>query len=285
MRLRGALTLAIVPLAVVGCGGYGGSAPSAGEGLRVGHTPPEGLAVVAYRSGRETTSLMGLNGKVYAELAGVDLAPESQNRRGVIALRRGQRRYLLDPGVGSALPYQGGGALLRRRLLSHDCEFFARRGTRRFVVCGMDSGGLDPKNQARIEVRTPAGRRVIARAPGHAYEDPLHAGSWSWAELSPDGRTIVAQWSAACEEPTAFVVSSQGGALRAVTGETDLRRAPESVALGWSRRGELVVDLGRGGCKNGTTPPGIYRVDPRSLKRSLILRERQDYDYALMWRS
>ena len=48
------------------------------------------------------------------------------------------------------------------------------------------------------------------------------AGHWSGGYLSPDGRTLLAQWSAECEVPFAFFVSSRGGTPCLVTGEVDM---------------------------------------------------------------
>jgi hypothetical protein len=93
-----------------------------------------------------------------------------------------------------------------------------------------------------------------------AHDGPL-VGHWRWAAVSPDGSTLLAQWSAECEVPIAFFVSAAGGLPRAVTGERDWTTAPSSVALGWTTDGRAIVFLPAQSCGQ-TFDPGVYLVDP-----------------------
>ena len=60
-------------------------------------------------------------------------------------------------------------------------------------------------------VRSEAGRVPIERPPG--------LGRWVWAAASPDGRTLLMQWSGECEVPLAFTAPVQGGRPRRVVGK------------------------------------------------------------------
>jgi len=104
---------------------------------------------------------------------------------------------------------------------------------------------------------------VLARAP-HAV------GHWVWAERSPSGNAVLAQWSAECEVPVAYLIAN--GRLRAYGAET--------VALGWLPSGEAVVHFRPLGCV-GSGRRGIYAV-PRSGRPRLLLRTAPFAQY-LMW--
>jgi hypothetical protein len=104
----------------------------------------------------------------------------------------------------------------------------------------------------RLEVADPPGARV---------------GHWRWAALSPDGTTLLAQWSAECEVPYAFLVPAGGGEPRLVTGERDWTEAPESQALGWTTAGEPIVHLPKGVCGRGASTPGTYVVGDGGPRR------------------
>ena len=73
-------------------------------------------------------------------------------------------------------------------------------------------------------------------------------GHWAKAYLSPDGKTFLAQWSAECEVPFAFLVPVRGGTPRVVTGEANWARAPMSVADGWTEDGRAIVEVWQGDC-------------------------------------
>ena len=83
---------------------------------------------------------------------------------------------------------------------------------------------------------------AIGKPPG------AKVGHWAKAYLSPDGKTLLAQWSAECEVPSAFVVPVRGGTPRVVTGEANWAKAPPSVADGWTEDGRAIVEVWRGDC-------------------------------------
>jgi hypothetical protein len=117
--------------------------------------------------------------------------------------------------------------------------------------------GLTPKGPAsRLLSLAPDGStRTLVGAGGRG------GGHWRFAYASPDGSTLLAQWSGECEVPTAFRVPIQGGEPVTLTGEP-LAEAPNSTALGWSPDGRTIAYLPADpGCGSGIPESGIYLVD------------------------
>ena len=110
-----------------------------------------------------------------------------------------------------------------------------------------------------------SGSRVIARAP-------RGIGHWVWAGRAPRGGAILAQWSAECETPIAYLVSN--GKLRRYG-------SGDSVALGWLPNGEALIHFPQGPCGGGTRARGIYAVAGTTRAR-LLLRTPRFVQY-LMW--
>lgn len=117
---------------------------------------------------------------------------------------------------------------------------------------------------------------VPSPGPTPTAPDAGRAGHWAWAALSPDGTTLIAQWSGECESPVAFFVSLPAGAPRPATGELDWAKAPESEALGWTNDGRAIVFLPRpGGCGSAPGKPGVYAYDqPGAGERLLATHDR-----------
>ena len=94
---------------------------------------------------------------------------------------------------------------------------------------------------------------AIGKPPG------AKIGHWAKAYLSPDGMTFLAQWSAECEVPFAFLVPARGGLPRVVTGDSDWTKAPQSTADGWTADGRAIVEITRGDCGKPSSR-GLYLV-------------------------
>ena len=130
-----------------------------------------------------------------------------------------------------------------------------RRGDRVYSLA-VTAGSLVPRSAevAQAIDREPG-------APGLAPPpDPaggVLSGHWRYAIGGPSGN-VLAQWSGECEIPTAYWIDVVGR-FRTVTGEEDPADAPESIALGWTPRGEALVLLPSGGCGRAAVEPGIYR--------------------------
>ena len=133
----------------------------------------------------------------------------------------------------------------------------------RASICGRSGANPEGKSPSTIVVGT---RRVARPLSAHGF--------WRKAILSPDGKTVLAQWSGECEVQTTFFVAVGGGRPRAVTGEGSLSRAPASTALGWAADGRARVRLSQGACGRGFSQPGVYLIDPHTGARTLEHRMR-----------
>ena len=108
----------------------------------------------------------------------------------------------------------------------------------------------------------------MARSPSRPVDGIWH-GHWRALFLSPDRKTLLAQWSGECEIPTAFFLPAGGGRLRTVTGEP-YADAPESLARGWSRDGRAEVELWEGLCGKAADRPGVYLIDPETREATFV---------------
>ena len=115
-----------------------------------------------------------------------------------------------------------------------------------------------PTKQASPVHRYAAGRISIPPAERDGF--------WQKLELSPDLRWWLAQWSGECEVQSTYLIPAAGGKARAIL------PGGESYALGWRGRWAKVM-LPRALCGgNGDRKPGIYLVDPQTLKLTLVRR-------------
>jgi len=154
------------------------------------------------------------------------------------------------------------------------CRAAARWTPGRLVVlCGYPFGA----GPSRVLRGDPSGRLVRFLGPAATAVRP--AGWWTSAFVSPDGRRLLLQWSGECEIPVAFFAPAHHARSLPVTGQRSLARAPESVALGWTRGGRAVVELPKGGCGSGTRRAGVYAIEPISGAVTYL------YRHARLWRS
>ncbi len=157
------------------------------------------------------------------------------------------------------------------RRLPASCRVTDRQGADWYLVC---------YERDAIRLLTADGRmKLIARAPRLSLRQLGDRGSWNWAELSPDGSTLLAQGSLECETPEAYFIPARGGSPTLATGDRKLAQAPESLARGWLPDGRALVHLPKGACGNGSSPPGLYSVVPGGHPR---LVQRGEVDF---WRS
>jgi hypothetical protein len=117
--------------------------------------------------------------------------------------------------------------------------------------------------------------RTLRRRLAHgrvriAAPRPRGIGHWVWAERSPFGGEMLAQWSGECETPVAYLVV--GGKLQSY--------GPETVALGYLADGEAVVHFRSVGCGQPRRS-GIY-ASQTSRKLNRLLRTPRFAQY-LMW--
>lgn len=198
--------------------------------------PDRGLALDTDRG----VQLQTLTGRTLVTIPRLDLAVDRKVGRQLMMRDRRGRLFTLDP-VG------------RRVRRAH--EYPARmRGCRlgdaMLYVC----------------------RHTIVRGARVVAGKPRGIGHWLWAALAPRGDALLAQWSAECEVPVAYLIVR--GVLHSYGSGT--------VALGWLAKDTALVHFPRGGgCGPNARVPGIYAVT-FSRKRRLLLRTRQGAGYA-MW--
>jgi hypothetical protein len=121
-----------------------------------------------------------------------------------------------------------------------DCQTVGRDPRGEIVLCQENA----PDNHGVFLVDDGQSLRLLAAEPPGdtaTASDAGRVGHWAWAALSPDGSTLLAQWSAECEVPIAFFIPAGGGEPRVVTGEDDWATSPTSIALGWTTDGRAIV--------------------------------------------
>jgi hypothetical protein len=122
-------------------------------------------------------------------------------------------------------------------------------------------------------------RRVPLPRPVAPDGRPM-VGHWRFARLAPDGNLIVAQWSAECEFPVAYLMTLQDGDPVAVTGSTELR---ESFVLGVTRSSQAVVVLPSGACGTAVERPGVYTFATHGDGRFITWVPSDPPSLARMW--
>ncbi|MFN2544262.1 MAG: hypothetical protein ABR600_06795 [Actinomycetota bacterium] len=140
-----------------------------------------------------------------------------------------------------------------------------RRKDRALFELDADSGrliGLPSRAAARNLVR-PMDLDHLPPATGSPTFKGEPTGSWLWAEMSPNGSTVLAEWRDECDFHSAWFISTSGGPPRTVIGG-GYARAPISFPLGWTPTNEAVVQLEEAfDCGGVGHRAGLYAVDPR----------------------
>jgi hypothetical protein len=80
-------------------------------------------------------------------------------------------------------------------------------------------------------------------------------GHWRHAVLSPDGNTLLAQWSGECEIPIAYFIPLDTRKLRPI-----FPIPHETTAVAWNDDGRAGVFVNGAACGGGDVRPGLYLV-------------------------
>jgi hypothetical protein len=120
-----------------------------------------------------------------------------------------------------------------------------------FRTCFLGARNVHPT----IERMTAAGWAVVTGPLKH----PDPSAQWGRVWLSPDSRTLLAEWQFPCDSEVGVFVPMRGGTARVVTGQLDWRKAPISRPLGWTRDGQARVEV--------EGKRGVQLIDPRSVRR------------------
>jgi hypothetical protein len=157
-----------------------------------------------------------------------------------------------------------------------ECQRVGRSDAGLLRLCFAGGFSRQPHGEFIVEADGTA-LTVPIKPPGPTptATDAGKVGHWAWAALSPDRQTILAQWSAECEIPIAFLVDADGGPPTVVTGEDDWATSPESVALGWTTDGRALVFMRKETvCGSGVPRPGVYLYSAPGAGR-LFIRPRE----------
>jgi hypothetical protein len=206
--------------------------------VAIGVLPPL-PATGLVRETRAGVELQTMSGRPLAAIRGLDLAPDKRIGSYLMMRDRRGRLFTLAPAARR----------VRRAYEYPNRPPGCRRTDALLFVCGRT-------------IRD--GSRIVARAPGRI-------GHWVWAEHSPRGDAVLAQWSAECEVPVAYLIAN--GRLRPY--------GKQSVALGWLPSGDALIHFPGSPCGASILSLGIYAV-PRSGKPRLMLRTPRLAQYA-MW--
>jgi hypothetical protein len=111
--------------------------------------------------------------------------------------------------------------------------------------------------------------RKIAGPPPGGWDSKSSSPLGFWVAdrvfVAPNGRTVLAQWSGACEGQSTYLISTRTGKIHAVF-------KSESYARGWRRDGRARVFLAEPGAFKGeyAYKAGLYLVDPKTMRRTLV---------------
>src|SRR5436190_8037776 len=155
------------------------------------------------------------------------------------------------------------------------------------VVCGYPISGSMSMRPSTIWAHANGGLKRIA-GPAEIARDGIPpkpvknahpVGFWipKGVFRSPDGLTLLAQWSGACETQTAYLVSVATGKVRGifVSNVRGILVVYESTTHGWTADGHARVRLSYPIFEKPSrakVQAGMYDVDPVTLKRTLERR-------------
>ena len=211
---------------------------------------PQHLPRLPARGLAETTPrgvlLQTLRGRPIGVLPGLHVA-EPRATHGLLLQDERAQKLAYDPSARRLRP-----VFPMPTSYSPGCRMVDARVRQRLVVCGR-------RIVVDVVVRpdTSPRRRVVA-GPRRGL------GRWTWAEFSPSGTSILAQWSGECESPSAYLIAERR--IRPYGGSDTV----ESVGLGWLRDGRAVVSFWSGVCGTGIATPGVYAVPRRGRPERLM---------------
>jgi len=138
---------------------------------------------------------------------------------------------------------------------------------RPFRKCTHVSRGFRACTTFARQKRTGIYRRTGERWRNVVGPLPHRLGWWRRVLVSPNRRSLLAQWSGECEVQSTYILPSTGGAPRAIFPVA----GAASFALGWSDDGRARVALPSAIVdeRRRLLRAGIYRVDPATLTVTL----------------
>jgi hypothetical protein len=155
----------------------------------------------------------------------------------------------LAVGQSTAVDLQTG----NRWHLAANCYPAATRGSELLMFCGAKL----------LAVSTDGSRTTLATIPKSLFATS--------ASLSPNGKNVVAMFSPGCGPSYGFVVPTDGGVARPLTGEKRWSStAPNSIAFGWTPDNRIVAIVEPSSKLDTEPQAGVYLIDPTKLTRRLV---------------
>jgi hypothetical protein len=185
---------------------------------------------------------------------GLTVTPHSV-RRGTHVLLDGLVRVAGSLAVGetTALDLDTGA----RWRLADNCYAVGLANEHLLEFCGPSGSGA----VVLVSVSESGVRTILSHLP-----DSLYPGG---ASISPDGKYVVGMFSPGCGPAYSFVMPTAGGPARALTGTADWTVGDaNSSVIGWTRDGRIVARIEPSRPVDVDPKPGIYVVDPSSLRRT-----------------
>jgi hypothetical protein len=131
-----------------------------------------------------------------------------------------------------------------------NCDVGDRHGSRLYLTCGYDAY-RGPKTLDLVQ----NGRRSTLFAP-------RDGGAWVAAAVSPDGKSLMAQWwSSGCGTQTVHLSDANGKNMRAPFGDRF------ADALGWTNDGRAIVAVRNSACRDYAAATSIYLLDGDDVTR------------------
>lgn len=144
-----------------------------------------------------------------------------------------------------------------------NCADAGRAGNRVYRTCYRPpTTAAAGERHGRLEVSVANGPWRRLRVPHPLGADPSGpaGGHWDWAAVSPEGTWLLAQWTAECEVPIAFLVPAAGGKARPAA--RDRQGPATSKALGWTGDGRAIVEFPGLSCGSTSQRVGTYVLRP-----------------------
>jgi hypothetical protein len=136
------------------------------------------------------------------------------------------------------------------------------------------AGGVEPYPHTWLERITR--RRGATKVVELSRDGPFQRLT---AALSPNGRFVAEQTEETCGSGYLYVAATDGAlGGRLVSGQRWTGARPNSTFVGWSADGRVVAQIRWGADCERPKKQGIYLVDPRTLKRTDVVR-----DASAMW--
>ena len=139
-------------------------------------------------------------------------------------------------------------------------------GTARSIAYELCFRGGRGVHGSFIAVRRGERTIVSVHPPQTRSPQSLIVGHWAWASLSPDGSTLLAQWSAECEVPYAFLIPLESGDPRPLVAGLAWYEQSPSEALGWTTQGRPLVRLWKSDCGRNEGRVSAYLTEAGGLR-------------------